>query len=657
MLIHDEMINSIRILSAEMVQKANSGHPGAPMGMAPMAYALWAEHLKISSKSPSWIDRDRFVLSSGHASALLYSLLHIFGYNLSKEDLMSFRQFGSKTPGHPELDRELGIEISTGPLGQGIANAVGMAIAETKLAARFNKPDAELINHRTYAICGDGCLMEGISTEAASLAGTLKLSKLTVLYDDNEISIEGNTDIAFKEDVGKKFEALGWNVLRLKDGFDYDEVSSTLQKSKLSDKPTLIICPTIIGFGCESKQGKASAHGEPLGLENLEKAKKFLNVEQEAFELKDSLKKEAERIRLEKEKALASWEELLESYKAKYSDEYAELMRWMNNEDDALDFLNDEELFAQGEKSATRADSGKIINYIAKKLPNFIGGSADLAPSNKTTISDGGSYSAENRLGRNFHFGVREHAMAAICNGIAAHGGFRVFCSTFFVFSDYMKNAIRMSALMKLPVVYVLTHDSIGVGEDGATHQPIEQLAGLRSIPNLRVSRPADHNETAYAWINALKFKGPSCLALSRQDLPNFAETKNEGNFKGAYVIKETANFDTIILASGSELSVADKAFDSLTKQGFKLRLVSVPDMMLFLEQDEAYKESVLPKAVRKRVSIEAASGMPWFQLVGLDGKVISIDSFGLSAPAGQLFEHFGINQESVESAVKELNS
>lgn len=657
MLIHDEMINSIRIISAEMVQRANSGHPGAPMGMAPMAYSLWAEHLKISSKSPSWIDRDRFVLSSGHASALLYSLLHIFGYSISKQDLMNFRQFESKTPGHPEIDKELGIEISTGPLGQGIANAVGMAIAEAKLSARFNKPDAEIINHRTYAICGDGCLMEGISTEAASLAGTLKLSKLTVLYDDNEISIEGNTDIAFKEDVGAKFEALGWEVLRLKDGFDYCEISSAIAKTKLSDKPSLIICPTVIGFGCEAKQGKASAHGEPLGVENLQKAKELLQVSAEPFELSERLTKEAQRIRLEKEKALDSWEKLFDEYKTKYNSEYLELMHWLNNDENVLDFLKDEELFAQGEKSATRADSGKIINYLAKKLPNLIGGSADLAPSNKTTIADGGSFSAENRLGRNLHFGVREHAMAAICNGIAAHGGFRVFCSTFFVFSDYMKNAIRMSALMKLPVVYVLTHDSIGVGEDGATHQPIEQLAGLRSIPKLRMFRPADHNETVYAWIEALRFNGPSCLALSRQDLPNFSSTRNENNFKGAYILKETEGFDTILLAGGSELSEANKAYEALVNEGFKLRLVSVPDMMLFLEQDVEYRESVLPSAVRKRVSIEAASAMPWFALVGLDGKIISIDSFGLSAPASKLFEHFGINSKSVEKAVKELNS
>lgn len=655
MTIQQETINTLRVISAETVQKANSGHPGAPMGMAAMAYALWMEHLKITSKAPDWLDRDRFVLSSGHASALLYTLLHLSGYDISRDDLKNFRQFGSKTPGHPEIDVSLGIEISTGPLGQGIANAVGMAIAEAKLAAQFNKPGLDIINHRTYAICGDGCLMEGISTEAASLAGTLALSKLTVLYDDNEISIEGNTDITFKEDVGKKFEALGWHVIKVADGNDYTQISKAIEESKSSDKPSLIICPTIIGFGCEAKQGKASSHGEPLGVDNLKAAKAFFHIKEEPFTPSAEVSTHVNAIMSEKENDHVAWQEKFEFYKKNFPNEFAELEKWIHGKVTLSELINDPKFFPEGEKSATRTASGNIINYLAKKLPNFIGGSADLAPSNKTTIVDGGSFSAENRLGRNIHFGVREHAMAAICNGIAAHGGFHVFCSTFFVFSDYMKNAIRMSALMKLPVIYVLTHDSIGVGEDGATHQPIEQLAGLRSIPDLQVLRPADANETAYSWAQAICSNLPSCLVLSRQDLSNFKETKNVDNLKGAYIVKDTENPIVIILASGSELSLAITAHEKLLVKNIASRVVSVPCMEAFLRSNEAYQESVLPRENRARVSIEAGATMPWYQLVGLDGVAIGIDSFGLSAPAAQIFEHFGITAQNLVNEVEKL--
>lgn len=652
--INQKAVNNIRVLGAEIVQKANSGHPGAAMGTAPLMYALYAGAMKYSSKNPKWANRDRFVLSNGHASALIYSMLHLFGYQISKEDLLQFRQWGSITPGHPEYGLTDGVETTTGPLGQGIANAVGFAIAETMLAAKFNKEGFSVVDHYTYCICGDGCMMEGIASEASSLAGTLKLGKLILLYDDNEITIEGDTDIAMREDIGKRYEAYGWKVLRVQDGNDYAQVLEAVELAKKSDRPSLIICPTIIGYGSPSKQGTAGVHGSPLGASGIEEARKFLGVDTELFGIYADVQAHAETIATEKAKEEAAWNTLLAEYAKAYPELYAEYLAWHSEIDPAI--FADPSLYEFSGSDATRNTSGIVLNRLAKKIPNLVGGSADLAPSNKTDIKDGGSYSAENRRGRILHFGVREHAMAAICNGMQLHGGLHVFCGTFFIFSDYCKPAIRLSALMHLPVVYVLTHDSIGVGEDGATHEPIEQLAGLRSIPNLNVFRPADGHETAYAWVEALRSNKPSALVLSRQNLPTF-ENSGEGTCKGAYVlspsIKETP--DCILLSSGSEVQYIIEAQAELAKEGIDCAVVSVPSFEHFEAQSCEYKKSVLPCNVRKRVAIEAGSTMPWYKYVGLDGKVIGLNHFGASAPAEILYEKFGIGTAEVVEAVKSL--
>ena len=565
--IRQTTINNIRTLAADTVQKAKSGHPGAPMGMAPMAYAVWMNQMKHNPKDPNWPDRDRFVLSSGHASSLIYCLLHLTGYGLTLDDMKQFRQWGSKTPGHPEYRHTVGVETTTGPLGQGVANAVGFAIAETMLAAHFNRPNFPIVDHRVYAFCGDGCMMEGIASEACSLAGTLKLGKLTLLYDDNEISIEGNTDIAFRENVPARFEAYGWQVIRLKDGNDVDAIITAIEEGKKDERPTLIVCPTKIGFGCPAKEGKSSAHGEPLGPENVAETKKNLGMPADDFCVLPEVYEHVHAQMEKNEKAEAEWNELFVNYCKAYPELAEEWEAWHSTELPDEVALNDA-LWQWGDKMATRATSGEMINRLAKLLPNLVGGSADLkmatratsgeminrlakllpnlvggsadlAPSNKTNIKDGGDYSAENRAGRNLHFGVREHAMAAICNAIALHGGLRVFCGTFFVFSDYMKHAMRMSAIMKLPVTYVLTHDSIGVGEDGATHEPIEQLAGLRAIPDMQVFRPADGKETTAAWLTALTSGLPTCLVLTRQNLPQYENSVCEA-MKGGYVLADS---------------------------------------------------------------------------------------------------------------------
>lgn len=655
--IHEKTINTIRILSADMVQKANSGHPGAPMGMAPLAYALWANVLKANPADPEWKDRDRFVLSSGHASAMLYSLLHLFGYGLTMDDLKEFRQWGSKTPGHPEYRHTRGVETTTGPLGQGVANAVGFAVAETMLAAHFNREGFPVVDHRTYAVCGDGCMMEGISSEAAALAGTLKLSKLTLLYDDNDISIEGNTDIALREDVGARFAAYGWNVIRVADGNDYTQVLSALNAAKTSDRPTLIICPTVIGFGCAAKQGKACAHGEPLGEENLLAAAKALGMPETPFTVSPEVYAHCEEIARKNAGAEKAWDKLFAAYGEKYPELKAEWDVWFSDELPDSVALNDA-LWHYDGKAATRATSGDMINRLAKLLPNLVGGSADLAPSNKTNIKDGGDYSAENRAGRNMHFGVREHGMAAICNGMALHGGLRVFCGTFFVFSDYMKHAMRMSAIMKLPVTYVLTHDSIGVGEDGATHEPVEQLAGLRAIPDLLVFRPADGPETTAGWLTALTRGLPTALVLTRQNLPLY-ENSGCNAMRGGYILSdcEKAVPDVLLLASGSEVEQAMGAQKVLKEKGVEARVVSMPCMKLFEMQSREYKESVLPMAVRARVSMEAGSTMPWYKYVGLDGEALGLDHFGASAPAGILFKEYGFTVDAfVQAAERVLN-
>ena len=653
--IRQTTINNIRTLAADTVQKANSGHPGAPMGMAPLAYALWISEMRHNPKDPQWKNRDRFILSSGHASALIYTMLHLTGYPLTMDDMKQFRQWGSKTPGHPEYRHTVGVETTTGPLGQGVANAVGFAMAETMVAAHFNRPDFPVVDHRTYAVCGDGCLMEGISSEACSLAGTLKLGKLTLLYDDNDISIEGNTDITFKENVGDRFAAYGWQVIRLKDGNDVDAVIAAIEDAKKDERPTLIICPTKIGFGCPAKEGKSSAHGEPLGEDNLKETKKNLGMPEDSFLVLPQVYDHCRQAMEKNEKAEQEWDALFAAYRKAYPELAEEWDEWFSNElpDDVV--MNDA-LWQWEKKDATRNTSGEMIQRLAKLLPNLVGGSADLAPSNKTFIKDGGEYSAENRAGRNIHFGVREHAMAAICNGIALHGGLRVFCGTFFVFSDYMKHAIRMSAIMKLPVTFVLTHDSIGVGEDGATHEPIEQLAGLRAIPDLLVFRPADGKETTAAWLTALTAGLPTCLVLTRQALPNYENSGCEA-MKGGYVLSDSdkATPDVLLMASGSEVEQVMGAKEELKKEGIDARVISMPCMELFLKQDSAYQESVIPDAVRARVAMEAGATMPWYRFTGLDGKVLGIDHYGASAPAKILFQKFGFTVENVVKAAKEV--
>ena len=641
-------INTIRVLAADAVQKANSGHPGAPMGMAPMAYALWQKEMRHSPRNPKWPNRDRFVLSKGHASALLYTLLHLYGYGLTMDDLKAFRQWGSKTPGHPEYGHTVGVETTTGPLGQGVANAVGFAMAEAHLAAKFNRPGFPIVDHYTYAICGDGCMMEGIASEAASLAGTLGLGKLILLYDDNDISIEGNTNIAMREDVPARFAAYGWHVQKVQDGNDADQIAAAVEAAKQDPRPSLIVVPTTIGYGCPAKAGKASAHGEPLGAENLAATKAFLGMSEESFHVDAEVYAHA----AEKIEAGAADEQAWNDLFARYAQAYPDLAKeWDLWHADKLpfDFETDADLWSFDGPAATRATSGTVLNKLAKRVPNFFGGSADLAPSNKSDIKGAGDFSKENYAGGNLHFGVREHAMAAICNAIALHGGLRAYAATFFVFSDYMKNAMRLSALMKLPVTYILTHDSIGVGEDGPTHEPIEQLAGLRATPDLLVFRPADGKETTAGWEVALTSGLPTCLVLTRQNLPQY-EGSGTAALKGGYVLADSdkPTPDAILMASGSEVEQAMGAKALLKEQGVDARVVSMPCMELFDKQDAAYRESVLPAAVRARVAVEAGATMPWYKYVGLDGAVIGLDHYGASAPAKLLFEQFGFTAQHV---------
>lgn len=644
-------INTIRILSAEAIQKSNSGHPGLPLGSAPMAYTLWAKNMKHNPKNPNWTNRDRFVLSAGHGSMLIYSLLHLFNYGLTMEDLKDFRQWGSKTPGHPEYGHTIGVETTTGPLGQGIANAVGMAMAEAYLAEKFNKPGCELIDHYTYSLVGDGCLMEGISSEAASLAGTLGLDKLIVLYDSNNITIEGNTDIAFTEDVKGRFEAYNWQVINVEDGNDVEAIDKAIKEAKSDKKrPSIIIIKTQIGYGCPAKQGKSSAHGEPLGEENLKITREFLKWghEEEFFvpeEVREYMKEKVEELSKEEEE----WNKLKEEYDNKYPELAKEWELWFSGKIEK-DLLNDEDFWKFEKKTATRAASGDVINRLAAVVPNLIGGSADLAPSNKTYMKDKGDFSKEDRKGANLHFGVREHAMAAIANGMYLHGGLKVFVSTFFVFSDYMKPSMRLSALMNLPITYVLTHDSIGVGEDGPTHEPIEQLASLRSIPNMTVFRPADAKETAAAWYYAItKEDGPVSLVLSRQNLPLYNETGKDA-LKGAYILKDTEDKkpDIILMATGSEVELIYEGAKILEEKGIKVRVVSMPSLEVFEKQSKEYKEEVLPSNVTKRLAVEAASSFGWHKYLGFDGDILSIDHFGASAPGDVLFKEFGFTIENL---------
>ncbi len=648
------VVNAIRVLSAEAVQKAKSGHPGMPMGSAAMAYALWGKQMKHNPADTAWIDRDRFVLSSGHGSMLIYSLLHLFGYGLTIEDLKGFRQWGSKTPGHPEYKHTRGIETTTGPLGQGIANAVGMAMAEKHLAALFNKEGFDVINHYTYTIMGDGCMMEGLSHEACSLAGTLKLNKLIALYDDNEISIEGSTDLSFREDVPTRFRAYGWNVIDVTDANCYVQVNAAITLAKKSDKPTLIVCHTAIGYG-SPKAGMASAHGEPLGEENVALTKKALGWPcEEPFCVPDEVYETTAETQARGKLAQDQWNEKLQKYFAAYPEMQKMWEAYFT--DEMPDLLNDADFWKFEGKAATRNSSGEVLNRLAARVPNLFGGSADLAPSNKSNMKGKGDFSAETPDGANIHFGVREHAMAAISNGLKLHGGLRPYCATFFVFSDYMKNAMRMSAIMGLGIPYILTHDSIGVGEDGPTHQPVEHLAGLRAVPGLIVYRPADSREVAAGWYTAMTVEHPVALVLTRQDLPLYENSGKEA-LKGGYILSdsEKAMPDMILMASGSEVEQCMGAQALLKADGIDARVVSMPSFELFEEQSAEYKESVLPNVVRARVAVEAAATFGWHKYVGLDGAVVGIDHFGASAPYKVLFKEFGFTSENVAETAKKV--
>ena len=653
-------VNTIRALAADTVQKANSGHPGLPLGSAAMAYELWSKHMKHNPSNPNWINRDRFILSGGHGSSLIYSLLHLFGYgDLSIDDLKEFRQLGSLTPGHPEYGHTVGVEATTGPLGAGMAMGVGMAMAEAHLAATFNKEDNKIIDHYTFVLGGDGCMMEGISSEAFSLAGTLGLGKYIVLYDSNNISIEGDTNIAFRENVLKRCEAFGFQTITVEDGNDLEAIGNAIEEAK-SDltRPSIIEIKTKIGYGCPAKEGKASAHGEPLGLDNVKALKENLGLPVDKdFYVPDEVYANFKNIVDSNVKIEEAWNTQLEDYFAKY-----EAMRELWNTyfvENTMDALEKSDYWQIPDKAeATRISSGNAINKLKRIVPNMFGGAADLAPSTKTYMNDEGDFSAEDYSGRNIHFGVRELAMAAIGNGIALHGGLKPFVSTFFVFSDYVKPMARLSALMKLPVTYVLTHDSIGVGEDGPTHEPIEQLAMLRSMPDFSVFRPADATETLAAWYFAMKSTNvPTALVLSRQNLPQLEGSDKDKVLKGGYVISDSKKDipDAIIIASGSEVSLSIDAQKELAKENIDVRVVSMPSMDEFEKQDEVYKESVLPKEVRKRVVVEAASDFGWGRYVGLDGAYITMKTFGASAPADKLFESFGFTVDNVVNKVKSI--
>jgi len=652
--IEEKVIETIRFLSVDAVQEANSGHPGMPMGTAAMAYTLWSRFLKGSATDVKWFDRDRFVLSAGHGSMLLYSLLHLFGYEMTIEDLKQFRQFESKTPGHPEYNVTPGVETTTGPLGQGFANAVGMAIAERRLAAEFNMPDYNIVNHYTYAIAGDGCMMEGVSQEAASLAGHLKLGKLIVLYDANQITIDGSTDLSMTEDVGKRFEAYGWEVFEVKDGNSIEEVEDAIHHARINTtKPSLVIVNTTIGYGSPNKAGKSSSHGSPLGLEEIKRTKEAFGwTDTETFyvsqEVKDFMKGLIDKREIER----FMWEETYAEYAQKYPDKAKAWTEWHEFElPPGLEADPQIWKLVQND-DATRNSGGVIMNYLTHYLPNLMGGSADLNGSTKTYLKGMGDFNWENHKGNNVFFGVREHGMAAILNGMALHGGLRVYGSTFLTFADYMKPSVRLSSLMELPVTYVFTHDSIGLGEDGPTHQPIEQVLMLRSIPNMAVFRPGDPKETAIAWIEALKrTKGPSAIVLTRQKL-QVLEGVHKGAHAGGYtLVKEKGDqIDLILIASGSETNLAVKVQKELAQKGYGVRVVSMLSWELFDDQNDTYRNEVLPPEISNRISIEALSTMGWDKYVGLKGIKIGMESFGASAPADKLFEEFGFTVEHIMS-------
>ena len=652
--------NTIRGLSVDGVAAANSGHPGMPLGMADVCAVLWSEHMNFNPKNPKWLNRDRFILSAGHGSMLIYSLLHLYGYDLSMDDLKAFRQWGSKTPGHPENFVTAGVETTTGPLGQGVANAVGFALAEASLAARYNREGSEIIDHYTYVVAGDGCLQEGISHEACSFAGHNKLGKLIMLYDSNNITIDGPTHISFTEDTRKRFEAYGWQVLEI-DGHDYDQINAAIAEAKKEkSKPSIIICKTIIGFGSPNRAGTSKAHGEPFPAEEIELMKEKLGLPKDkSFFVPDEISDLRAKTQEKGENLENQWDELWENYKNKNQEAAKELENSIKGEisKEALDIPQ----FGSEKAIATRSASGTVLNHIAKYIPQLMGGSADLTPSNNTLPAGEESFSPENPKGRYIRYGVREHGMAAIMNGMALHGGVLPYSGTFFVFSDYMRPAMRMSALMEQQVVYVLTHDSIGLGEDGPTHQPEAHLWAYRMIPNMTVIRPMDANETAEAWKSALKNKkGPTCLVLTRQNLPVYDRAglgwaKSEEAQKGGYVLCEDKDFEAIIIATGSEVELAVEAKAKLNEQGVKVRIVSMPSTNIFDEQPQEYKDSVLPKNILKRVAVEAGVTLGWYKYVGLEGRVIGLDRFGASAPYKTLYKEFGITTDAIVEAVNSL--
>ena len=647
-------INAIRILSAEAIEKAKSGHPGLPMGCAPIAYTLFQNFLKFNPKDTAWENRDRFILSAGHGSMLDYSLFHLYGMGIEKEDLMNFRQLGSKTPGHPEYGHTAGVETTTGPLGQGIANAVGMALAEAHLAAKYNKPGYKVVDHYTYALCGDGCLEEGISYEACSFAGTHALGKLILLYDDNDITIEGDTDVTFKENVGARFAAQNWQVLHVDLVASPDDVaalSAAIEQAKAkTDKPSVIICHTHIGYG-SPLEGSAKCHGAPLGADNLQKSKEKLGWNYAPFECPQEVFDHCAIAAEAGAKAQSDWDAMFAEYEAAYpelADEYKKVMAGEKPNFEEIEGLYDFE-----KPMATRQTSAKVLNILSAKMPQLMGGSADLGPSNLSEMKDTdeityGTFSPDNFAGRNMHYGIREHAMSAIANGMQLHGGIQAYCATFFVFSDYCKPAMRLSALMKLPVTYIMTHDSIGVGEDGPTHQPIEHLIMLRSIPGLKVYRPADGKETAAAWVSALSGNEPTVLVLSRQALPQY-ENSGKAALKGGYILEDCEGTpEVILMGTGSEVDLCVKAKAALAEKGVNARVVSMPCFEEFEKQSEEYKESVLPKAVKARVCVEAACPYSWDKYAGDNGEIVAMTSFGASAPAGVLFPHFGFTVDNV---------
>jgi transketolase len=648
-------INTIRMLAVDAVQKAKSGHPGMPMGAAAMAYTVWARFLKHNPANPRWPDRDRFVLSAGHGSLLLYALLHLTGYDVSLEDLQHFRQWESKTPGHPELGVTPGVETTTGPLGQGFANGVGMAIAERWLAAQFNRPGHTIVDHYTYAIVSDGDLMEGVASEAASLAGHLRLHKLIYLYDDNHISIDGSTSLAFTEDVGRRFEAYGWHVERVADGNDLSAVETAVRGAQAeASRPSLILCRTHIGYGSPNKQDSNKAHGEPLGEDEVKLTKQHLGWPLEpAFLVPEAARQEFRRA-LERGRAReAEWRQRFTAYAASFPDEAA---RWEQYMSGKLPPGWDANLpaFMPGDPAlATRAASGKVLHALSPKVTNLLGGSADLAPSNNTYVQGLPEFQAGSYQGRNFRFGVREHAMGSVANGMALHGGLRPYTGTFLIFSDYMRPAVRLAALMRVPVIFIFTHDSIGLGEDGPTHQPVEQLAALRAIPGLTVIRPADANETVEAWRVALAQHGPTCLVLTRQNLPVLDRARMQpggGVARGGYVLADASRGtpQIILIATGSEVAVALRAQEMLAEQGVAARVVSLPSWELFERQPRDYRDSVLPPPVAARLAIEAAAPLGWHKYVGLAGEVVGMTRFGASAPGAVNLEKFGFTPENV---------